>query len=89
MANSIINDPYDFLGVKKTINAAGILTRIGGSRPSVEVFMAMEAAARNFKFNVYKYVFTCDWNSTSERVMNRLVIISRTPQPILCREHLV
>ena len=48
MANSIINDPYDFLGVKKTINAAGILTRIGGSRPSVEVFKAMEAAARNF-----------------------------------------
>ena len=42
MANSIVNDPYDFLGVKKTINAAGILTRIGGSRPSVEVFKAME-----------------------------------------------
>ncbi|MCW4049211.1 MAG: aminotransferase class V-fold PLP-dependent enzyme [Candidatus Bathyarchaeota archaeon] len=44
----IINDPYKALGVKKAINAAGTLTRIGGSRSPPEVFKAMEEASKNF-----------------------------------------
>ena len=48
MVDSIIDEPYKFLGVKPTINAAGILTRIGGSRSPSEVFRAMEAASRDF-----------------------------------------
>jgi L-seryl-tRNA(Ser) seleniumtransferase len=48
MSSSIIEEPYKFLGIKPTINAAGILTRIGGSRSPSEVFKAMEAASRDF-----------------------------------------
>jgi len=48
MVDSMIDDPYRILGVKPTINAAGILTRIGGSRSPPEVFRSMEAASRDF-----------------------------------------
>jgi seryl-tRNA(Sec) selenium transferase len=48
MVDSMIKEPYKFLGVKPTINAAGILTRIGGSRSPLEVFKAMEVASRDF-----------------------------------------
>ena len=44
----IVNDPYKALGVRKAINAAGVLTRIGGSRSPPEVFMAMEEASKSF-----------------------------------------
>ena len=44
----IVNDPYKALGVRKAINAAGILTRIGGSRSPPEVFRAMEEASKSF-----------------------------------------
>jgi D-glucosaminate-6-phosphate ammonia-lyase len=44
----IIDDPYKFLGVRKAINAAGVLTRIGGSRSPPEVFRAMEEASKSF-----------------------------------------
>jgi uncharacterized pyridoxal phosphate-dependent enzyme len=48
MVNSLIENPYKVLDVKPTINAAGILTRIGGSKPPKEVFKAMEVASRSF-----------------------------------------
>ena len=41
-------DPYNELGVRHVVNAAGVLTRIGGSRSPPEVFKAMEAASRHF-----------------------------------------
>jgi len=44
----IIDDPYKALGVRKAINAAGVLTRIGGSRSPPEVFRAMEEASKSF-----------------------------------------
>lgn len=44
----IVDDPYKALGVRKAINAAGILTRIGGSRSPPEVFRAMEEASKSF-----------------------------------------
>ncbi len=44
----IVDDPYKVLGVRKAINAAGILTRIGGSRSPPEVFRAMEEASKSF-----------------------------------------
>ena len=44
----IVDDPYEALGVRKAINAAGVLTRIGGSRSPPEVFRAMEAASKSF-----------------------------------------
>lgn len=44
----MIDNPYKELGVRKVVNAAGVLTRIGGSRSPPEVFRAMEAASRNF-----------------------------------------
>ncbi len=44
----IVDDPYKALGVRKAINAAGVLTRIGGSRSPPEVFRAMEAASKSF-----------------------------------------
>ena len=40
--------PYNELGVRHVVNAAGVLTRIGGSRSPPEVFKAMEAASRHF-----------------------------------------
>jgi L-seryl-tRNA(Ser) seleniumtransferase len=42
------NDPYKVLKVRKAINAAGVLTRIGGSRSPPEVFRAMEEASKSF-----------------------------------------
>ena len=44
----ITDDPYKVLGVRKAINAAGVLTRIGGSRSHPDVFKAMEAASKSF-----------------------------------------
>ncbi len=44
----IVDDPYEALGVRKAINAAGVLTRIGGSRSPPEVFRAMEEASKSF-----------------------------------------
>ena len=44
----IVDDPYKALGVRKAINAAGILTRIGGSRSPPKVFRAMEEASKSF-----------------------------------------
>ena len=44
----IVDDPYKALGVRKAINAAGVLTRIGGSRSPPEVFRAMEEASKSF-----------------------------------------
>jgi D-glucosaminate-6-phosphate ammonia-lyase len=44
----IVDDPYRALGVRKAINAAGVLTRIGGSRSPPEVFRAMEEASKSF-----------------------------------------
>ena len=41
-------DPYKVLKVRKAINAAGVLTRIGGSRSPSEVFRAMEEASKSF-----------------------------------------
>ena len=41
-------DPYAELGVRHVVNAAGVLTRIGGSRSPPEVFKAMETASKNF-----------------------------------------
>lgn len=43
-----VEDPYKALEVRKTINAAGVLTRIGGSRSPSEVFRAMEKASKSF-----------------------------------------
>ena len=47
----IVDDPYKALGVRKAINAAGILTRIGGSRSPPEVFRAMKEARRRVPFD--------------------------------------
>ena len=44
----MIKDPYKELGVRKVVNAAGVLTRIGGSMSPPEVFQAMEIASRNY-----------------------------------------
>ena len=44
----IIDDPYKALGVRKAINTAGILTRIGDSHAPLEVFRAMEDASKSF-----------------------------------------
>jgi L-seryl-tRNA(Ser) seleniumtransferase len=41
-------DIYDRLGVRKRINAAGLLTRLGGSLMPDEVLDAMQEAARHF-----------------------------------------
>ncbi len=39
-------DPYDLLGVRRRINAAGALTRLGGAVMAPEVVAAMAAASR-------------------------------------------
>lgn len=44
----IIDDPYKALGVRRVVNAAGVLTRIGGSRSPPEVFEAMQRASESF-----------------------------------------
>ncbi len=41
-------DIYDRLGIRKRINAAGLLTRLGGSLMPREVLEAMEEAAQSF-----------------------------------------
>ncbi len=42
------NDVYAWLGVKKRINAAGLVTRLGGSLMSDEVFAAMREAGLHY-----------------------------------------
>ncbi|GAG43903.1 unnamed protein product, partial [marine sediment metagenome] len=37
-------NPYEKYGLKRVINAATCLTRLGGSRPHPDVFKAMEDA---------------------------------------------
>jgi len=44
----VLSNPYKRLGVRRAINAAGILTRIGGSRSPSQVQKAMEAATESF-----------------------------------------
>ena len=39
-------DPYASLGVRRRINAAGALTRLGGAIMAPEVILAMAAASR-------------------------------------------
>src|SRR6185369_14689342 len=41
-----MNDPYAALGVRRRINAAGALTRLGGAVMAPEVVEAMAAASR-------------------------------------------
>ncbi|MCW4048854.1 MAG: aminotransferase class V-fold PLP-dependent enzyme [Candidatus Bathyarchaeota archaeon] len=41
-------DPYEKHGLKRVINAAACLTRLGGSKPDPRVFKAMEEASRAF-----------------------------------------
>ena len=41
-----MNDPYEQLGVRRRINAAGALTRLGGAVMAPEVVEAMAAASR-------------------------------------------
>ena len=40
-----MNDPYKSLGVRRRINAAGALTRVGGAVMAPEVVEAMAAAS--------------------------------------------
>ena len=40
------SDPYTSLGVRRRINAAGALTRLGGAVMAPEVVAAMAAASR-------------------------------------------
>src|SRR5258708_4652320 len=42
----MISDPYEHLGVRRRINAAGALTRLGGAVMAPEVVEAMAAASR-------------------------------------------
>ena len=42
----MMNDPYARLGVRRRINAAGALTRLGGAVMAPEVVEAMAAASR-------------------------------------------
>ena len=42
----MISDPYERLGVRRRINAAGALTRLGGAVMAPEVVEAMAAASR-------------------------------------------
>src|SRR5260370_11049212 len=41
----MISDPYERLGVRRRINAAGALTRLGGAVMAPEVIEAMAAAS--------------------------------------------
>jgi len=41
-------DVYDWLGVKKRVNAAGLLTRLGGSLLADDILAAMRSAAANY-----------------------------------------
>ena len=41
-------DPYEKFGVRRVVNAAGTLTRVGGSMSPPEVFRAMEDASKRF-----------------------------------------
>src|SRR6187401_217090 len=41
-----MSDPYESLGVRRRINAAGALTRLGGAVMAPEVVEAMAAASR-------------------------------------------
>jgi L-seryl-tRNA(Ser) seleniumtransferase len=41
-------NPYHRLGVRRVINAAGILTRVGGSRSPSDIFSVMEEASKAF-----------------------------------------
>lgn len=43
-----IYNPYEKYGVRRVINAAGTLTRVGGSISPPEVFRAMEDASKSF-----------------------------------------
>jgi D-glucosaminate-6-phosphate ammonia-lyase len=43
-----IYNPYEKYGVRRVINAAGTLTRVGGSISPIEVFQAMEDASKSF-----------------------------------------
>ena len=47
MAKKAYN-PYEKYGVRRTINAAGTLTKVGGSIAPPEVFKAMEDASKSF-----------------------------------------
>ena len=47
MSREVYN-PYEKHGVRRAINAAGTLTRVGGSIAQPEVFKAMEDASRSF-----------------------------------------
>jgi L-seryl-tRNA(Ser) seleniumtransferase len=41
-------DPYEKFGIRRVVNAAGTLTRVGGSISPPEVFRAMEDASKRF-----------------------------------------
>ena len=43
-----VYNPYEKYGVRRVINAAGTLTRVGGSISPPEVFKAMEDASKCF-----------------------------------------
>ena len=45
---AVIYNPYEKYGIRRVINAAGTLTRIGGSISPPEVFKAMEDASKSF-----------------------------------------
>jgi uncharacterized pyridoxal phosphate-dependent enzyme len=47
MSREVYN-PYEKYGVRRAINAAGTLTRVGGSISPLEVFKAMEDASKSF-----------------------------------------
>jgi L-seryl-tRNA(Ser) seleniumtransferase len=46
--DAVDGGPYQRLGVRPLLNAAGILTRLGGSLPPPEVLAAMERASRQY-----------------------------------------
>jgi L-seryl-tRNA(Ser) seleniumtransferase len=46
--DAVDGGPYERLGVRPLLNAAGILTRLGGSLPPREVLAAMERASRQY-----------------------------------------
>ncbi|MDX1315537.1 MAG: hypothetical protein R3356_08550, partial [Eudoraea sp.] len=45
---SILSEPYEKLGLKRTINAATSLTTLGGAMPDQMIFKAMEEASKGF-----------------------------------------
>ena len=44
----MVSNPYEKMGLRRVINAASCLTRLGGSIADPSVFKAMEEASKSF-----------------------------------------